>query len=374
MKYWRYLIFLLLLSDACVDPIDVSLPNRPAPLVVDGMITDEPGPYQVKLFYATPLGGTLSKAQPETGASVFIASDRNETEQLFEKSPGIYETSTFGIRGQVGVSYQVVIITKTGKKYESDMQLMKSAGTIQQAYTEFEEDAVISLDISDDAPSLTEYDDAFNLYVDAVASQNDSEPDFLRWRVTGTYEVLTFPQLNRQATPGGFVPDPLPCSGYIRQGLAIRKIAECVCCECWQTEYSTSSVISDNSNEDDVEFTKVHLGKIPATTMRFFKRYHVEIEQLSVSKELHYFWKLVQTQQSATSNIFQPNAVKIRGNVWCSTDPEEEVLGIFSVSAITRVTMFIEPSDIPYPVAPIDTLTVDCRDFANSTTTKPPFW
>jgi hypothetical protein len=239
-------------------------------------------------------------------------------------------------------------------------------------YTGFEEDALVSLDPSSHPQDPTEYDDAFNVYIDARGVPGEST--LLRWRVTGIYEMRAFPERARQATRTGFILVPLPCSGYVAHGLTLVKVGECTCCQCWLYEFGDISFISDNQNVRDVEFKKVNLGRIPITSMRFYSHYYLQVEQLSISEEVYAFWKLVNRQQTSNGNIFQPNAVKIRGNVKSVDNPEEEVLGIFSVSGVVSTNMFIERSDVPYEVEAIDTLTVDCRDYANSTTTKPLFW
>jgi hypothetical protein len=372
MRIWRIFLFIVIvLTDGCIDPISVETHQRIAPLVVDGMITNAPGPYVVKIFYASGLGTTLRKPQPLQKATVTIVDDLGNSEVLIERGPGIYETSPNGIQGEIGRSYKLMFESKNGKKYESPFQKLNAPGSIDRLYTEFQKNVVIEQETGDSNPDQ-EYDDAFGLYVDAKGVSDEST--LMRWRVTGVYEMKTFPERNREATPGGYIPDPLPCSGYIRVGLSIYQRSECTCCQCWLYEYSSASYLSDNENVQDISFNHVDLGKIPITRMRFYKRYYVQVEQLSLSEEAYNFWRLVKTQQNSSGNIFQPNAVKIRGNIKCVSDPEDEVLGIFSVSGVTTSSIFIEPTEIPYTLEPIDTLTVDCRDFAFSTPLKPLFW
>jgi hypothetical protein len=369
MKTIRFFIVLIALG-ACVDPIELDLYSSGFPLFVDAQITNEERPYTVKLFYSAPLGSTLKKLTPERMAKVVIESDANESEQLSEVAPGIYQTSITGIRGQIGRSYTLTIETKNGKVYQTEPQTLKSPGIIEQIYTEFQEDQVPFDEPTDDSPT-DELSDALTLYADAEGVPEEST--LLRWKVMGLYEMKTFPELNREATPGGYIPDPLPCSGYIARGLAIQKIAECTCCTCYLYEYSDNSVISENENVSDFNFNKVNLGQIPVTPMRFYRKYYVEVSQMSVSQEVYDFWRLVKKQQESKGSIFQPNSVKVRGNIKCISDPNEEVFGIFSVSGVVKAEIFIQPDELPVTLQ-IDTLTSDCREYANATTIKPWFW
>ena len=53
MKRVLLLFFGLALMGSCVDRIDITIPkSNTGQLVVDGLITDEPGPYTVKLSLA----------------------------------------------------------------------------------------------------------------------------------------------------------------------------------------------------------------------------------------------------------------------------------------------------------------------------------
>jgi hypothetical protein len=359
---------LIIIAAGCIEPVSVEKRTRIPPIIVDGMITDSPGPYVVKIFYGSALGTTLRKQVPFTGANVSISDDAGNSEILVERSPGIYETSFNGIQGQIGGSYQLVF-EKAGKKYESEFQKLRAPGVIDKLYTSFEQNLLEgSPNTSGPNPGF----DALNIYVDARGVSDEST--LLRWRTTGVYEMRAFPERHQKSTINGYIPDPLPCSGYVANGLNISKVSECECCQCWLYEYSSGVNISDNLNIHDAVFNKVNIGKIPITSMRFYTRYHLEVEQLSLSDDIYDFWKLVRIQENSSGNIFQPNAVKIRGNVKCVSDPNEEVLGIFSVSGVVRTSIFIDQAQIPYSIPAIDTLAADCRDFAFSSQVKPPFW
>lgn len=355
------MIFLLL--DACIDPLQIPLSSKGSLMVVDGMITNEPGPYQVSLFYSSNLENSARLAEPVSGATVSIVNSLNETELLSETSPGIYESSAAGMQGVVGVSYYLKIVTQTGS-YQSTTQTMAPSGTIDNLYFEFSSEEMID-------PNGTEIVDAFNLFIDSHGAETD--PNLYRWRWTGVYKVRAFPELHTKGDPP--YPAPWPCSGYINSGGYLVRIADCECCICWLTAYSPTAVASESRFTGGYKFKKVGVGSVAVTGRHFYERYHVEVQQLSVSEEVHNFWKLVERQQAALGSLFQPNAVKIRGNINSVTNPDEQVLGIFSVSAVSKKSIFIDPEDLPYPAPPIDTMVYDCRtSYRYSTTEKPSFW
>jgi hypothetical protein len=125
----------------------------------------------------------------------------------------------------------------------------------------------------------------------------------------------------------------------------------------------------------DFEFKRQELGIIPITSMHFYDRYYIEVQQLSLSDEAYDYWNLVEQQQSGSTNIFQPNAIKIKGNIECISNPTEEVLGFFEVSGVRSKSLFIDESELPYPIPDIDVVRYSCESyFLNSTTIQPWFW
>jgi hypothetical protein len=64
----------------------------------------------------------------------------------------------------------------------------------------------------------------------------------------------------------------------------------------------------------------------------------------------------------------------VKGNIYSTTHPEEEVLGIFAVSAVTGKELFIERKNIPF-VLNADTVRGSCLgQFKGSSNIKPIFW
>lgn len=353
-----------MLMMACVDPLNVKLTNTEKRLVVDGLITDQPGPYQVKLFYYSNEFSPVTRSQfiPVTSARLSVTDDRQKAFYLTEISPGIYETNEDEFTGEIGREYFLSITTAEGVAYQSNVQSMTAPGEISNLYFEFE------------AQPKPQYDDALKVYID---SKGELEKDNLfRWRWTTIYKTKTNPELYVEDTPGGGTrPAPLPCSGYIYRGGRLVPVGECSCCFCWSYNYSEGAYVSKNEFVSESQFNKQYLGLIPVTSMHFYDRYYIEVQQLSVTDEAYHFWSLVEKQQKGATDIFQPNAIKIRGNIKGITNPDEEVLGFFGASAVALKSMYIDKSIIPYELPPIDPIHDSCVEyFKNATTEKPFFW
>lgn len=365
MNVSRMLVWFLIFSAACIDPLSVDLTSSPRRLVVDGMITDQEGAYEVKLFYSNDINTSkLIPFELASGAIIYIKDDLGNSFQLIESEPGIYKSEVGQLTGQVGRSYSLNILLNE-KEYVSAPQLMKPTGEIEEIRFEFE------------AESLAGYsgtmDDAFNVKVDAkgiVGADN-----LYRWRWITVFKAQTYPELRVRRTPGGDIPDPEPCSGYIYTGGQLVQVGECTCCYCWSYGYSPGAFVSQNNVVNGVEFNDMGLGKIPITPMHYYDRYHISVQQLSLSKEAYDYWNLIYKQQDGATNLFQPNAIKIKGNIECVTDPNEEVLGFFGVSSVREQAVFIPESLVPYELPEIPIVPYSCPSYyLFSTTEEPMFW
>ncbi|MBX2964534.1 MAG: DUF4249 domain-containing protein [Cyclobacteriaceae bacterium] len=362
----RFLFWILVIFSACVDPLQIPIPDEDKRIVVDGMITNTPGPYQVKLFYTNKISTSrLQPFEPVTGALVAIKNDAGQTYVLTEIKAGLYESDPNTLTGEIGRSYQVVIQTPDEKTYQSAPQLLTNPGEITDVDLVFAPSALPSYNAT-----IT---DALEIFIDSKGVTGDN--NLFRWRWKTIHKVRAYPELEVILTPGGPVPNPEPCSGHIRRGSGTVQVGDCTCCYCWSYDYSEKARVSKNQFVNANTFLNQSIGLIPVTSMHFFDKYHLEVQQLSLSEEAYDFWDLVEKQQNGNADLFQPNAIKIRGNMYCVDNPDEEVLGFFGVSGVASISMFIPVDEVPYAFGDIEIVPYSCLAyFKNSTTQQPVFW
>jgi hypothetical protein len=356
-------VFAMLMGN-CIEPYTIPPSNEPSLLVVDGLITTEPGPHFVKLSRSTTLNETAIE-KPVESATLWIMDNMGEQINLIETSPGMYQTTPAAWHAESGKSYIFQIELSDGRLFRSTEQEIYSSGTIDSLFATFSPNAISNVD----DPSLSQ--DAFSLFLNA--SGEVGLLNLFRWRWKSTYEIFTRPELTQTAIPGCcLVPDPLPCSGYNN---ALVSVQPCTCCTCWVTEYSRQARVSANQFANENLFQGVNLAKIPVDGLRFYNKYHVEVEQLGLDESSYSFWKLVQAQQAGATNIFQPNVIRIQGNISNVADPKDKALGVVSFASITRKSIFINRSEILGTKPSLPVVILDCTDYdETSTTTKPIFW
>jgi hypothetical protein len=107
-------LLLILFIYGCQDVITLDLNNSPSKLVVEGYISNLPGPYSIKLSQSSNYFDP-NIPNPEKGATVILSDNAGNSETLKETSPGIYSTTT--LQGTSNRTYQLSIVTKDKVSY-----------------------------------------------------------------------------------------------------------------------------------------------------------------------------------------------------------------------------------------------------------------
>jgi len=108
-----YFIPLTLLFTSCTKEIDVDLNTAEPKIVIEGNITNEPGPYTVRISKTVNFSES-NTYPPVSGALVIISDNSGITDTLSETSPGVYKTSV--LAGIPGRTYNLEVIAE-GKNF-----------------------------------------------------------------------------------------------------------------------------------------------------------------------------------------------------------------------------------------------------------------
>jgi len=362
MNRFVLLFFGSILISSCIDRIDITIPkSTTSQLVVEGVITDEPGPYTVKLSLATKVDGFLQFRKLITAGRVTIFDNLGNSEELTLIEAGTYQTKPNGIRGMVGRAYAVRIETVDGKVYESAPDKMNPGGNLDSLY--YVRETFQPLDKS------TQY--GFRVYADGEGVPEGE--NLFRWKYTGTYQIFSYPLLHRDMFCN---PAPIECGA-----VGIYKI--CTCCDCWVNQYASQPYVSDNQFVSGGIFKNIEVAYVPIEFIPFQIKYRMEVKQMSLSRTAFDYWKIIQSQKEGGSSLFQPPTGKTRTNIF-EKNGLAEAQGIFYASSVSMKQTYLTNEQIndlflKIPVvsycAPPGEIQEDCRlAFPHSTTTKPPDW
>jgi hypothetical protein len=276
-----------------------------------------------------------------------------------------------------GREYTLHILTSGGESFLSTPQKINPVGTVD----------ALSYELVNGSGNHHYSRDNYYVKLFADASLPDGEKPLLYWRWKGTYEIKTEPLKKVRKYPDpelrghGELPDTPPCSGfifvkkyYLERGILFYPVGGvCTCCICWVNNFPEYPVVHDPRFSTG-RLTGLPVGEVPVNNT-FFQdgKYHVEVEMMSVSREVYDFWSRVAVQKKGNS-LFQPPYSRPAGNIR-SEGGTTGVYGVFSASAVSRKSFFLTYADLPFPIQR-DTIVMkdDCRKYRNSSNHRPDFW
>lgn len=98
---------------SCQKTVTLDLNNAPAQIVIQGEITNTPGPYTITINQSTAFYAE-NTFPPISGASIKISDGQGLTDSLTETSPGVYSTHT--LQGTPGNTYTLSVFAQN-KQY-----------------------------------------------------------------------------------------------------------------------------------------------------------------------------------------------------------------------------------------------------------------
>jgi hypothetical protein len=297
-----FVLSVLLFLNSCISQFVPKTNENKELLVVEGLITDNPGPNTIKLSKSLPLG-IRSAGNPVKGCIITISDDLGNISSLTETAPGIYITDASAFQGQIGRSYTLHINTNTdfnNHKYDSYPMEMKPVPPIDSVYYEkltFRE-----------GPDGTASAEGCQIYLNTHDPSNQCK--FYRWKYTETWEFI--------------IPYTVP-----------NKF-------CW---------ISNNSNQINIKSTSViqedfinryPLNFISNESDRLKVKYSILVNQYSLNEDEYLYWEKLQNFSEQVGGLYDMIPSAVPSNVYCLDDANEKVQGYFSVSANSSRRIFIK--------------------------------
>ena len=342
-----YVLGCMLAVMSCVTEYQPETVSISPALVIEGQITDQPGPYYIKLTRTTDYT-IRSLNLLETGAVVTIEDNLGNRETLTEQAAGgTYQTRATGIQGMAGRSYKLTIQTKNGKRYGSDAEVLQTAPPIQQIYAEY---------TNEGSSAITAKNQGWNVYIDT--KDPETPGNFYRWDWTHYEftEVCFTKQLSNGTLTG------LGC-----------------CSPCWDITrcYNCINVTSDiNINGQNI--SRQLITRVPFTSLG---KYYLEVQQQAISKGAYAFWKSVRQLTSSTGGLFDAAPQTVQGNVHCLSDPTEMAYGYFGATGIAEQHIYVDrsagkgsPTLSPFVSVPQPSACVTCVNNQYRTPNQPRWW
>lgn len=315
-KLLKYLAcsILVIIIGTCSEPYTPEISKYENILVVDGIITDDPGLCQVRLSRSFKYGDTESL--PEQYALVFIKDDEGNIISMEETSPGMYRTIDRDFRGVIGRHYQLYVHTVDQQEYESDVVELKKVPAIENLYAEFGEKA-----------GKTELEQGFQIYVDTYDPQNQTR--YYRYEYVETWEFSV----------------PYPSYYIVKDGLLQFRTENVN--NCWKTAESEDILVtsSEQMQSDIIRRFPVHF--VSTVSNRLSIRYSILVRQYSMTREAYVFWEQLRATNQGLGSLFDKQPAQIRGNIYNIHNAESPVIGFFEATCVDSKRIFLTRSSVP---------------------------
>jgi Domain of unknown function (DUF4249) len=278
----------LIILVSCLEQVELPYRNLEPKLVVDGEITNEPPPYNLRLSFSGKFvsGSIITSRLAVNGARV-VLTDNNGASVQFKQNifePGLYQTDQ-KFQCEVGRSYSLKIEMPDGKIYVVKPQLLKPIAKI----TNVTADKTL---------------DFIRFYIDT--KDPSQTKDYYRWK---SYSIaLRF-----------------GCWAYVRE--------------------DAGNILADTYiNGNEIKQRLVQYSPININTPNAL--HFVEVKQMSISEEAYLFWQQYEEQRTRTGSIFDPLPATIIGNIVNEKDEKDFALGFFGVSGVSTKRYHIYPPDL----------------------------
>jgi len=319
------LLLLTILLFSCVEKYWPELDNNYQNiLVVEGMITNGPGPYTIKLSLAT----TVENPQfiPQSGYTVSITDDIGNSEVLYPSGPGLFLTSPTGIQGIIGRKYKIRIISQTGNTYESAVEELKEPVGIDSVYATFE----IHENNSAQYPA-----EGYQFYINTKTAASDST--FFLWKLEKCFKYKSDFKIKYMYS-GTLEQFPHPDSLQY----------------CWKTENIRDIFTFNTLGLSTPVVRNFPLNYATTDTREISIKYSLLVKQFTISEKAYTFWNTVKEQNSAQDILYTRQPYQVQGNVFNTENPDETVLGYFMVGGVSEKRVFVDrplpPVHFRYPV------------------------
>lgn len=300
----KFIIFTVL-AVGCTVQFFPDIDQNQEQLVVEGMISDQNRVNRIKLARSMPVGMPLVRKTVK-GAVVTIKDEKGIVTTLTEFPTGTYSTDSTKFRGRVGGSYSLNIRINNAD-YETDFIEMKPVPPVNSLYYE---KVVITA-----SKDIKDVEEGCRIYADSY--DPSGECLFFRWDYTETWEYrIPYPVTNRT---------------------------------CWITQRSHEILIKNTSLYNQARVSKYPILFITNKNDKLKVKYSILVNQYSLNEPEYDFWEKVRNISHNVGSLYDITPMAIQSNIRCITNPNESVIGYFSVSAVTQKRLFINEKFLGLP-------------------------
>ncbi|WP_194976568.1 DUF4249 domain-containing protein [Aquiflexum lacus] len=295
----------------CRDPFEPDVTTTDLNyLVVEGFIEIDAQESILKLSRSIPLRAE-TRLREESGASITLISENNESWEFVEKEPGTYRlTGTF----DPNLTYKINILLSNNQEYESDPMIPKISPPIQNV-------------------GFTRNEDGVSIH---VSTQGNEDAVYFLWDYEETW-------LFRPPFPSPFIFNPTT------NGIDLRKPEQQIAL-CW-LDNKVNRVLLENAGRFANYSIQKDMVFIPNLSEKLMTRYSFSLRQRALDKDAFDFWEIMRKNTEDIGGIFSPLPSLIRGNINPVNSTNKVAIGYVSMGKSRSERLYINVQEVrPWPV------------------------
>ena len=316
---YKALIFIVLLTPVCLHGcIERYYPDkdqvRSGVLVIVGHLESKAGKQRIQISQSASIGN--STYQPLSGYYVEVERLDGEFRVFDEDEAGSYQAYLDEEFLLTGHDYRLKVLSPEGRSYESSFERMFPAPVIDTVWFELEE-------LMDRDTELK--DQGIRFFIDFEIDQDSGR--YLRWELEETFEIHNPDYETRMF-------------GTDRRFHEVTGSMKTL--DCWITRDIPGIYTQDLGNMMGEHYHRFRLNYVSGSTWRLLHRYSLLVRQYSLGDKAFWYWDELSKNLSTQGNLFDRQPALTPSNICNPDDPEERVIGYFSVSGVCEKRIFVE--------------------------------
>lgn len=319
---------------SCTEPYALQSNTYESALVVEAVLTNEAKQHEVKLTKTYRL--EENENEVETGAVVKIYGDDGSV-QDFEEIDGIYKSTNI-FQAIAGVKYKLTIETSNGNNYVSNLETLTTITPLE----EITASAVTNNGVRGVEIAANSYDPL-----------NTSK--YYRYTYEETYKVIV-PRWS---------PNKLTFTSDNEIIISLRDDPQTR--TCYTTNKSNNIILASTIEMTEDRVTNFPVKFIPQNNYSIANRYSILVKQYVESFNSYNFYRILKSFSNSGNVLSQIQPGFIYGNIQCTNNPNEKVIGIFNVASVSSKRIFFNYEEIfPGELFPDYLDTCDIKEFDSS--------
>jgi len=330
LKNTCLVLLLIVTFNNCTEIYNPNIISDTKALVVEGIITNEAGPYTIRLTEAVTFSSdSIIDSKNVTGAKLTITDNEDHTYKLTEPKAGNYVTPV-NFTPKVGNSYKLHITTKDGNKYESNEETLLPPQTYDSIHVIHATESYMDNNKLQNAEGADVLVDLFKSISksDVVPACRFSNKITVQYRYTmPVYDDV-----------GNITP-------YFHWNYFGWRTFNLNDIENITPEKSTSSSpLIKNHSIGFTPFSPLNYGFIMPIQAPLVL--YLRVNQYTVNNDSYRYFKTANSQLSASGKLFDPITTQLQGNLRCVSNSSKIILGLFEVSSVMHHAFVVNGSQL----------------------------